>query len=287
MTGSRRMGIAEIVYALLVAGLLAALLGGCVERQMMIGRQDLDKGLVIVLPGIDGRAPHNETACEALRAGGAAAAVELYDWTAPLGALFNQLAIGRNREMAGRLARRIVAYRRAYPGCPVSLVGHSGGTAIAVWAAAALPEGEQVEAIVLLASSLSPGYDLSPALRRSRKGVANFWSQRDAVLLGLGTSLIGTMDGRHCEAAGKTGFHEPAAAAPPGAYAKLVQIKWHAGAAENGHDGGHFSCLARRFIAASVGPLVTSRTWDPYLVATVRDGARPGGPASVAMAESN
>jgi pimeloyl-ACP methyl ester carboxylesterase len=282
MTG-KGMRIPEIVYAVLVALVVLMLLSGCGERQVLMCRQGLDEGLIIVLPGIDGRAPHNEAACRTLGVESTGMAVELYDWTAPLGPLFNQRAIGRNRQMARRLARRIAAYHESHPGRCVCLVGHSGGTAIAVWAAEALPHGEQVEAIVLLASSLSPGYDLRKATARARKGVASFHSRRDSALLGAATTLFGTMDGEHTEAAGKVGFRA-AGGRGRGAEGKLVQIAWAPRMADCGNDGGHFSCLAGGFLSAYVSPLLGAREWDERLLAAVRAGrAAAPGPALAAL----
>ena len=276
MTG-KGMRIPEIVYAVLVALVVLMLLSGCGERRFLMHRQGLDEGLIIVLPGIDGRAPHNEAACKALCNGRTRMAVELYDWTVPLSPLLNQCAIGRNRQVAGRLARRIAEYRKTHPGRSVCLVGHSGGTAIAVWAAEALPEGQRVEGIVLLASSLSPEYGLAKATARTRSGIVSFHSSRDSILLGSGTTLFGTMDGKHTEAAGKVGFR---AAADE----KLFQIAWTPRMAESGNDGGHFSCLAAEFVSAYVAPLLGASEWDERLIAAVRAGrAAAPGPALAAL----
>ncbi len=281
MTG-KGMRIPEIVYAVLVALVVLMLLTGCGERRFLMGRQGLDEGLIIVLPGIDGRAPHNEAACKALCNGNTHMAVELYDWTVPLSPWINQCAIGRNRQMAGRLARRIAEYRQAYPGRCVCLVGHSGGTAIAVWAAEALPEGQRVEGIVLLASSLSPGYGLAKAMARTRSGIVSFHSSRDSVLLGTGTALFGTMDGEHTEAAGKVGFRAAGADGRAGDDERPFQIAWTPRMAESGNDGGHFSCLAAGFVSAYVAPLVAAREWDEELLAAVRDGRGAAGMTALA-----
>ncbi len=243
-----------------------AVLSGCQGRQLLLNEQKLDQGLVIVLPGIDGRAPYNEKACKALCEGRLDMAVELYDWTLPLGPVFNQCAIHRNRQVADELASRILRYRREHPGRPVFLIGHSGGTAIAVWATEALPEGEGIDGIVLLASSLSPGYDLSAALRHTRLGVLSFYSDRDAALLGTGTSLLGTMDGQHTEAAGKVGFRPRGHG--EGLYGRLIQVPWEPGMAATGHNGGHFGYTAPGFMEARVKPLITGAPWNDGLVKT-------------------
>lgn len=246
-------------------------LSGC-GSQMVLNEGALDRGLVILLPGIDGRALYNEAACHALADSGVAMAVELCDWTAPLGPLFNQTAVGRNREVAGRLAERIVSYLRQHPNGQVYLIGHSGGTAIAVWAAEALPDGQRVEGIILLASSLSPGYELSAALAHTRGGIVSFYSSLDGGLLGVGTGLVGTMDGLHGPSAGLDGFQPPSSPARRDEYAKLYQIAWEPGMNAAGHDGGHFTYMVPPFISAYVGPLVKRPAWDEALIADVRTG---------------
>jgi pimeloyl-ACP methyl ester carboxylesterase len=247
-----------------------ALLSGCGGRRLLFNERNLDQGLVIMLPGIDGIAPYNVNACKALCRGDEDMAVELYDWTLPFGLLINQCAVLRNHLAADELTARIMRYRKKYPGRPVYLIGHSGGTAIAVWAAEALPDGEQIDRIVLLASSLSPGYDLSGAIRHTRFGIVSFYSDRDGALLGAGTVLLGTMDGQHTESAGKVGFHPVAGAV--GAYGGLTQIPWGPAMAVDGHDGGHFGYTDPRFMVAHVKPLLTEARWHDLLANAVPVG---------------
>jgi pimeloyl-ACP methyl ester carboxylesterase len=229
-----------------------ALLSGCGGRRLLLNGQNLDHGLVIVLPGIDGLAPYNINACKALCDDHFGMAVELYDWTLPFGLLINQCAILRNRLAADELAHRILEYRKKYPNRPVFLIGHSGGTAIAVWAAEDMPEEERIDGIVLLGSSLSPQYDLTKAIGHTRTGIVNFYSYQDEALLGVGTVLLGTMDGQHTESAGKVGFHRARGGEAP--YAGLVQIAWHPAMAVAGHDGGHFGYTAPGFMKSHVRP---------------------------------
>jgi len=269
MTTQNRMKASVILLAGMLAGLSMA---GCGARISVMNKGYTDRGLVIVLPGIDGRTGHNERACKAIGSGATGMSVELFDWTMPLCPLTNQRDEGRNRRMARGLADRIAAYRTSHPGRPVFLVGHSGGTAVAVWAAEALPDGQQIAGIVLLASSLSPGYDLSKALRRTRGGIVSFRSERDSALLGAGTTLFGTMDGKHTEAAGKVGFTVPKSDQAGDAYDGLSEIRWNPAMAKTGHDGSHFGCLATRFVSSYVAPFVSTRQWDRNLIATVREG---------------
>ena len=256
---------------ILLAGILLGLsVAGCGARISVMNKGDANRGLVIVLPGIDGRAGHNERACKAIGSSITGMSVELFDWTLPMCPLTNQRDEGRNRRMARGLANRLVAYRVSHPGGAVFLVGHSGGTAVAVWAAEALPDGQQIDGILLLASSLSPGYDLSKALARTRGGIVSFRSERDSALLGAGTTLFGTMDGKHTEAAGKVGFSVPESGQAAEAYKAFSEVRWNSAMAKAGHNGSHFGCLATRFVSSYVAPLVATRQWDHDLIATIR-----------------
>jgi len=256
----------RVILDAILAAVIVLLLTGC-RSQLVLRAEDLDQGLIIVLPGIDGRMPYNEAGCRTLSDDGIAAAVELHDWTAPLGPLYNQSAVLRNHEVARAVAVRIASYQRGHPGRPVFLIGHSGGTAIAVWAAEALPTGREVDGIILLGSSLSPGYDLSRALARSRRGIVSFHSELDGGMLGLGTLLIGTMDGLHSVSAGHVGFRRPPGRA---GYARLFQIAWQPGMLKDGHAGGHFDYMGAAFLSARIGPLLREPAWQPRLLATVR-----------------
>lgn len=239
------------IYAAMAAAVMVlAMLAGCEQSKITANSADLDRGLVIVLPGIDGVSPSCLGMRQALADSVPGSAVEVFDWTSPMGALFNQVAQEHNREMAAVLAERIRKYHREHPAGRVQLVGHSGGTAIAVWAAEGLSAGEGVDRIVLLGSSLSPEYDLTTAMSRTRRGVVNFYSHRDTALLGAGTSLLGTMDGKRSESAGLVGFRSPGPS--------LVQVAWQETMASTGNDGGHFGCTSRGFVTAYVAPLLAS-----------------------------
>lgn len=257
---------AHVGLAGLGLAVLLTTVAGCGAGGVVMNPQHLDDGLVIILPGIEGRSLSNASICLSLCDEQIPLAVQVYDWTAPLGPLFNQCAYGRNREAAAALARHIVEYRREHPGGRVFLIGHSGGTAIAAWAAEALPPGDRVDGIIMLASSLSPGYDLTAALDHAEMGIVSFYSNHDSALLGAGTTLFGTMDRRNGEAAGKVGFngHSPTYSI---AAAKLFQIPWSQKMAKTGYIGCHFSCCSGKFIATYVAPLTTARRWDPQLIA--------------------
>jgi pimeloyl-ACP methyl ester carboxylesterase len=182
--------------------------------------------------------------------------VEMVDWSQGLGIApdhFNW----QNVEVEGqRLARRVLAWRAAYPGQPVYLIGHSAGCAVVLFAAGCLPP-DSVDRIVLFAPSVSADYDIRPALASARLGIDAFISRRDWVALGIGTRLFGTTDRRWSAAAGRVGFR-PQGNCPGDAalYARLRQHPWHPCQAWTGNEGGHYGSYTPGFLNAYVLPLL-------------------------------
>ncbi|MCK5113975.1 MAG: hypothetical protein KAR11_04360, partial [Phycisphaerae bacterium] len=187
-------------YLCLLA-VMAAMFGGC-NSQPFVNPERLERGLVVVLPGIEGRGILNAAICRGLNDGGVSCAIELYDWTSSLGPLYNLRAEEHNLRKAKELARHLLRYQLDYPDRPILIVGHSGGGAMGVWAAEAMEDNRKIDGLILLNTSLSPDYDLSKALDRTQRGVVNIYSPRDWLLLGWGTSVHGTMDGKHQASAG-------------------------------------------------------------------------------------
>lgn len=261
-----------LVYAFALAACLAV--AGC-NNQPYMSPDRLNRGLVIVLPGIEGRSGYNEAICRGLDGGGVSWAIELYDWTSPLGALYNLGAYDHNRRKASEIGWRISRYHHKYPGRPVVLVGQSGGAAMAVWTSEQLLPGESVDGIVLLAASLSPQYILDFALENSRRGIVSFHSKRDWVFLGVGTTVYGTMDGRHTWSAGQVGFDSPAIDESLAAYRKLFQVGWRSEMAEAGFSGGHLTSGAENFVSRYVAPIIVAREarkgWDEALIESLLD----------------
>ena len=106
----------------------------------------LERGLVIVLPGIEGESCINHSIARGLADGGVESAIEIFDWTTGFILLFPYHLRGwrRNISQAERLVQRIVEYRMAHPGCPVHLVGHSGGGAMTILTLERLPPETRV-----------------------------------------------------------------------------------------------------------------------------------------------
>ncbi len=247
----------------LASALAAAMLcAGCsAVPQRTRTPERYDRGLVVVLPGIEGPSVWNRDLILGLDEGGVPYAIERFEWTSNLPGAFvvNLTDLERNRHVAGILAERILAYRALHPGRPVHLVGHSGGAGIAVLSLEALPPGRQIDMAILLAPALSPDYDLTAALLRCRAGVVNFHSPLDAGLLVVGTSILGPIDRRPGAAAGCVGFSPPDGLTDleRDLYrARLRQVEWTPALAQFGANGGHVGWTTVQFAKEYLAPLI-------------------------------
>ncbi|MBT3201412.1 MAG: hypothetical protein HN350_16045 [Phycisphaerales bacterium] len=252
--------------------LLVTFLGGCAAPpQPYVSESRLSRGLVIVLPGIEGRSVFNEEICRGLNLGGVDSAIELYDWTSgvPLAFIWNLWSTQSNQRQASIIAERIARYQFNYPNRPVVLVGQSGGAAISAWTCESMRWGRKIDGVVMLAAALSPGYKLATALDSTERGIVNFYSSRDVLLLWAGTKIYGTMDGKHSTSAGNVGFAELPGKLRPPEYDKLFQVPWRSEMAQTGHVGMHLTSGTARFVAHYVAPLVNAKQWDSKIVEAV------------------
>jgi len=253
---TKTTGQVGIIIALAAGTLLA---GGCGGTRAKPDPQRYRRGLVIVLPGIEGESIWNRRLARGLEEGGVTSAIEVTDWTLRLGFVVNLTSLERNKRQAAQLAARIVEYRERYPGNIVQLVGHSGGAGIAVLTLEALPPGRQLDCAILLAPALSPGYDLSTALRRTRFGIWSFYSKKDAALLKVATSLLGPIDRNYGPAAGAVGFAVPPELGDSDRQVyeqRLHQVAWTPRLAEYGADGSHLGWTTRRFARDYLAPVL-------------------------------
>ncbi len=220
------------------AVLLAGVLGGCCQPEIPRGEQ-LSKGCIFMLPGVESGSWQLGGPIRGLREAGIEQAIRVIPWgDRPFRELSNLVDYPENRRRAARIAEGIAAYEREYPGRPATLIGYSGGAGIAVLAAERLPEGARLDRLILLAAALSPTYDLAPARSRCTGEIVNFYSECDWFMLGLGTHLFGTIDRKRTTAAGRRGFdtaHVPAG---------VRQIGWTADWMWLGNDGGHVGWFA-------------------------------------------
>ena len=253
-----QLGSARRLAGLLLISLLA-MGAGCNPEWTEASRYE--NGLVVVFPGVEGISALNLRLCTALDEGGVDWAIELTDWSGLLGPLGNQTFESWNRLVAEQFSDRVVKYREEHPGRPVVVIGHSGGTAMAVWTAESMPEDHFVDGVILLSSSLSAQYDLLPALEKSLRGIVNFYSSKDSIALGMGTRTAGTMDGTHSRAAGKYGFDQPEAGGL-WAFDRLCQIGWTPPMKKLGVRGGHTGYTTRRFVETILAPLVLEAQWS-------------------------
>ncbi len=255
-SGIRRRATLSVI----AFGLLAA---GCLPRVDLNTRYTAtyraEKGLVAILPGIEGESLANRNIRKGLDDAGIPYALAIYRWGFPIpgiGMLVNQTDTGGNRRAATKLAERIARYQRNYPGRPIFIVGHSGGGGIAVFALEALgriPGAKPIEGAFLLSASISADYPLASALRMTRRGLVNVSNPEDR-LLGAGTAVIGNVDGGHGDSAGRTGFLRR--------YPKVFERRITA-ASLGVMELPHFAATNARAISQRGPAWLRSQTWPP------------------------
>jgi len=243
------------------------------------------RGLVMILPGVEGRSSLNDHIRQGLNGAGVFCALEVRQWgfLVPVVKLaVNQTNVPGNRHAAAVIAKEIVAYRKQYPGRSVYLVGHSAGGGLAVFVLEALDKikgNHYVDGVVLLSASISNDYDLTTALRHSRSGIVNFYNESDLALLGLATTLLGNVDGGRSASAGRTGFIRPDPDLEPQKahiYSRLYQVQVTRGML-GPLSGPHVASTNISFIATYVAEWVLTPTWPPAMrVAHIDRRARIG-----------
>lgn len=212
-------------------------------------------GLVLLADGIGGFDLCGMGLRHAAGQAGLTHEVRVISWGHGLGRWHRDLTNVANHEaQADAIAAAALEFQQQNPGAPVYLVGKSGGTGIIVKTLERLPE-LSVECAVLLSSALSPGYDLSKALRAVRREMTVFWSPFDVFILGVGTHVFGTVDRVNTVSAGLVGFQKPAGADDL-QYRKLRQIKWSPQMMPTGNLGGHVGVDSPAFLRKYVVPLL-------------------------------
>lgn len=244
------------VGAVAALAAVAFLIDGCVKPR--VHRHERDRfGHVFYLDGAGGgnsASPWASGVEKGLNLASYPGDFYCFPWNTGLGVAADQGAsVDYKRQKAAELAKIIREYIDEHPGAPVSVVGLSAGTAVAVFALEALPERYQVEDLVLLGSSLSAHYDITNALKHVRNRMVVYTSEKDAVL-GVLVSVAGTADRMFCGAcaAGLRGFHwPPDKSKDPVAlalYRKVENIDWKPEFAKSGNYGGHTDTVGARFI---------------------------------------
>ncbi|MBA4192445.1 MAG: hypothetical protein C0467_31135 [Planctomycetaceae bacterium] len=161
------------------------------------------------------------------------------------------------REQGRRLAETILERKAREPGRRIVVVGHSAGCGVALAAGDALPM-DAVNRMILLAPSVSTGYDVRPTLWSSREGVDVFCSKKDWVALGFVVRVVGTTDRSRLDgAAGRWGFQPKGSKALADVEAaRFRQHFWTEEMARTGHTGGHHGVNAPDFVRTYLHPLM-------------------------------
>lgn len=220
---------------------------------------DTDHEVIFALDGIGGMQIAPLMMRRALRQANAPIGTILFDWHCkPRGEIFSDLMwLRRNRLMGAKLARKLLAFRRAHPDTRIHLTAFSGGAGIAVFACEHLADKGVVDTLLLGCPALSPSYNLAPALRAVRRCYALI-SHRDRFLLGIGTAIFGTTDRRFGSAAGRFGFSFPPGAGPTDlrVYERLGQIQWIPSLRADKHYGGHTGWVSTAFLRRHLVPIL-------------------------------
>lgn len=181
-------------------------------------------------------------------------------WETGMGVFADQVASeAYKRQKAGEVATMIRDARSAHPDAPITLIGLSAGTAVAVFTLEALPVDCKVDNVVLLGASIAQTYDLTNALRRVKGRMVVFTSENDAVL-NFAVPLAGTADRESAttESAGLDGFVMPTGASMETRrlYSKVTNIMWRASFEKDGDWGGHTDTTQPRFVRDHIAPIV-------------------------------
>ncbi len=223
---------------------LSILCGACAALPTPTVTQ-LDRGLIWMIPGIEGRASMLAEARRGLQDAGVQSAIEIYDWQRAelFGSLANLVDREQNMRHAAEIASAISTYARNHAGRSIDVVGYSGGGGLAVMVAEALPEDVRLRNLILVQAAISPNHDLSAALARIEGKLINFHSAFDWAILGLGTWALGTIDRANVASAGKDGFNLDVAVPDEALRRRVEQPEWTAAMLASGHYGGHFGML--------------------------------------------
>ncbi|HEY9774075.1 MAG TPA: alpha/beta hydrolase [Planktothrix sp.] len=180
--------------------------------------------------------------------------VKHFRWGTGYMRIINDLTDRENIESrSNELRQSIEAHKREHPHERIYVIAKSAGTMIALRALSDLPQ-HTVEKAILLSPAVSPGFDLSNALRACKQELINFWSPNDHFFLNLGTSLFGTADGIKGKGAGLVGFDIPKESVEE--YAKLRQIKWEPSMMKLLHMGDHAGNSMPPFVDKHIVPLL-------------------------------
>jgi pimeloyl-ACP methyl ester carboxylesterase len=221
------------------------------------------KTWLLHLPGMGGFMTIDRLLTSGLLQGGIEADLQIYDWTGADRGLASLTNVKRHEEQSRVVADLILQRLRQQPDAHVIITAHSAGTGIAVWALEKLPEDVMIDELVLIASALSPDYDLSRALRHVRHHAYAFNSELDVIVLGAGCRTMGTVDRVKTDAAGRVGFRVPEHPAVEGQYAKFVQYPYDPDWMRFRNNGEHIGPMMRPFAREVIASVIQGRGPSP------------------------
>ena len=187
--------------------------------------------------------------------------LNVFPWSHGYRRLFlDQTDTTHAREQGTKLARAILQRKMYEPGRRIVVVAHSAGCAVALAACDLLPI-DAIDRVILLAPSVSSGYDIRPTLWSAREGMDVFCSKKDWVALGFVVRVVGTTDNFWSgSAAGRLGFKpRKGNALAELEEARLRQHFWTPEMAWTGHTGGHHGMFAPGFIRTYLMPLMAGK----------------------------
>src|SRR5438046_1276178 len=140
--------------------LLAA--GGCSSNAPLEGQN-----LVVLVPGCAGDGFWYNGLRESVAAAQPARTVRTFEWGLPLPFYMLNLQDDKIHNKAEKsLAKAIKSWRDRYPAGHLTLLGHSAGCGVILGSLRRMDKPVDVENVVLLAPSVSPDYEITPALRQ-------------------------------------------------------------------------------------------------------------------------
>ncbi|HEX4056671.1 MAG TPA: alpha/beta hydrolase [Tepidisphaeraceae bacterium] len=227
-----------------------AILSGC-ATQTISPRQP---NTVIVVPGIGGDGQVYAQIVHSLHDHGSTDCLRVWDW----GSSYPVFVISISSRIwhyisENHLANQIIQWRTDHPHSRIVLIAHSAGAGVVMGALARLPHSIQVGPIILLAPSLSPDFDLRPALKHASV-IHVFYSPEDDFWQGFGPIVFGTYDHAHRSGAGRKGF--TLLGLSPADKARVIQHPYEKDWSALGVRGGHFDWMAEPFVAAVLKPLI-------------------------------
>lgn len=232
-----------MVHRLIVAVGLALVCCGCANQPLGDARH-----IVIVVSGAGGYGPGIGNLIRGLHTDSPEADFEVFHWGVPAPLFMLNLQNDAIHRDAERKLARWIESRAAMPSQPrIDLVGHSAGCGVALGAMALL-RNVQIDTVMMLSPSVSPGYDLRPALDHASGSVHVFYSSRDTLWLGWRASHFGTYDNVKTRAAGNAGFDN--------APVHVIQHAYDPGWQSLGNDGGHFGTLSFRFAKQTLSSIL-------------------------------